>query len=275
MAEFPALPLFTDAVVADCNHLSDDEFGLYMRILILMWRSPECQIPAQADWLEKRLRRAINVIGPLLAEFCVSDGNFYTQKRLKSEFIWVRKNSKKQSANAKSRKSKENIVSQMAAKIEPNISQIEAPHPTPPHHVKDTNVSLPPTPSKSLKGMVQIPDWIDPQDWQDFETMRKGLKKPMTERAAKAIIKKLETYRSNGHDISTILEQSIRNSWQDVYEPKVDYQSGGRSHHHEKPSNWDKTQNAFKLAKASLAADEQEQLDTGDLGYALIDQTGG
>lgn len=108
-----------------------------------------------------------------------------------------------------------------------------------------------------------LPDWIDAHDWADFAEMRKKLKKPMTERAAKAVIKKLENYRSQGHDVSTILEQSIRNSWQDVYEPKVDYQSGGRARSNEKPSNWDKTQNAVKLALDSLAADDKAELDAG------------
>jgi hypothetical protein len=44
LAEFPALPLFTDAILADTAHLSHEEFGAYMRILILMWRTPECRI---------------------------------------------------------------------------------------------------------------------------------------------------------------------------------------------------------------------------------------
>ena len=55
MAEFPALPLFTDAVIADCNHLTDEEFGAYMRILIVMWRSPGCKIPFADAWLMRRM----------------------------------------------------------------------------------------------------------------------------------------------------------------------------------------------------------------------------
>lgn len=111
-----------------------------------------------------------------------------------------------------------------------------------------------------------LPDWIDPIDWTDFVEMRKTIKQPMTPRAAKLIINKLEKMKGQGHDISQILEKSITNNWRDVYEPKADHQSGGRAHHHEKPSNWDKTQAAFKIAQASLDADKL--LDTGGAGEA-------
>lgn len=158
MAEFPALPLFTDAVVADCNHLSDDEFGLYMRILILMWRSPECQIPAQAEWLEKRLKRDITVIVPLLTEFCISDGNFFTQKRLYKEYLWVKKRSKKQSVNAKSLWNKKKVLSQTDAKSMPNDSQTDAPHPTPPHPTQEetTRVVSPPSPVCDMQAAFEL-----------------------------------------------------------------------------------------------------------------------
>src|SRR6266568_1440583 len=39
MAEFPILPLKTDALIADTQHLSTEEFGAYMRLLIAMWRN--------------------------------------------------------------------------------------------------------------------------------------------------------------------------------------------------------------------------------------------
>ena len=55
--------------------------------------------------------------------------------------------------------------------------------------------------------------------------MRKRIKKPMTNRAAMAIIKKLETFMNEGYSPEIILENSIRNSWQDVYAPKNDYQN--------------------------------------------------
>ncbi len=107
MADFPYLPLFTDAIMADCGHLTDAEFGLYVRILMTMWRTPSCQIPADADWLEKRFKLPITVVGVILAEFCSCDGNFWSQKRLLREKDFVNKTSKRQSVRAKSRWNKD------------------------------------------------------------------------------------------------------------------------------------------------------------------------
>lgn len=55
MAEFPALPLWTDAWVADTKHLTWLERGTYHDLLVLMWRSPGCRIPNDDHWLAKRL----------------------------------------------------------------------------------------------------------------------------------------------------------------------------------------------------------------------------
>lgn len=65
-----------------------------------------------------------------------------------------------------------------------------------------------------------LPEWIDKSDWDDFEEMRKKQKKPMTDRARGAIVKKIENMTFKGYSPKEILENSIRNGWQDVYEPK-------------------------------------------------------
>lgn len=106
MAEFAALPLFTDSWIADTAHLTRLERGLYCDLLVLMWRSPECRVPNDLDWISRRLRcdeserRTLELI---VAEFCQSTGNWITQKRLAKEFSYVREKSKKQSDRAKSR----------------------------------------------------------------------------------------------------------------------------------------------------------------------------
>jgi hypothetical protein len=68
---------------------------------------------------------------------------------------------------------------------------------------------------------VEIPDWLDVNDWKDFIAMRKKIGKPMTDRAMKIIISKLEKMKDKGISTSTALQNSIVSGWQDVYEPKV------------------------------------------------------
>lgn len=66
----------------------------------------------------------------------------------------------------------------------------------------------------------KIPEFINPEIWKDFEAMRKQVKRPMSERAKKLIVSKLQKL---GEDkANEILEQSIVNCWQDVYPLKVD-----------------------------------------------------
>lgn len=54
----------------------------------------------------------------------------------------------------------------------------------------------------------------------DFVTMRNAIKKPLTERALKGILKKLDSYGQNDLEKIEILENSIENCWQGVFELK-------------------------------------------------------
>lgn len=122
MAEFSALPIFTDSILADTDHLTDTEFGRYMRLLIKCWRSPNCRMPNDKAWIAKRLRLDLlqfdKEIAPLLEEFFQDDatGNAYadanacewiTQKRLKKEWLHVKDKVEKNKRAAKSRWNKE------------------------------------------------------------------------------------------------------------------------------------------------------------------------
>jgi uncharacterized protein YdaU (DUF1376 family) len=107
MAEFPALPLYTDALLADCGHLSDTELGLYLRLLIQMWRSPSADgcLPDDDAWLARRFHRSIEAIQselrPIIAEFCQVRGKKITQRRLQRELEHAREYRRKQAERAK------------------------------------------------------------------------------------------------------------------------------------------------------------------------------
>lgn len=57
----------------------------------------------------------------------------------------------------------------------------------------------------------------------EFIQMRKAIKKPLTDRALELIIKDVEKYGSTPEQMIAVLNQSVKNSWQGVFELKSDY----------------------------------------------------
>ena len=64
------------------------------------------------------------------------------------------------------------------------------------------------------------PEWIPLEAWYAFLEMRKNIKKPPTEKAVELLLAKLKKFKDAGQDVQAILEKSITNNWQDVYEIK-------------------------------------------------------
>jgi len=74
---------------------------------------------------------------------------------------------------------------------------------------------------------VELPDWIPPGTWNAFLDMRRKMRKPLVPAAVKLAIKKLEDLRAAGNDPKLVLEQSILNSWQGLFELRVPFETRG------------------------------------------------
>lgn len=105
MAQAPAMPLFTDALLGDTQHLSLEEFGAYVKLLIIDWR----QKPANLSNDDSRLARmlGISVRRWKSMKSTIVDGKLYRisgqslrQKRLDKEFAYVQKKSIQNRTNA-------------------------------------------------------------------------------------------------------------------------------------------------------------------------------
>ena len=77
--------------------------------------------------------------------------------------------------------------------------------------------NTPPTPPR---GRVDVPEALM-ESWNGFCEMRKKIKKPLTDRAAKMILNELERLApGDNHTQGLILDQSTKRCWQDVYQLK-------------------------------------------------------
>jgi len=127
MAQFPALPLFTDAYLADAGHLPEVDHGRYLLLLIHMWRAPQCRLPNDDKWLARRFRKTVEEVQsdlrPIISEFMQTDGNWICQKRLLREWQWCHEKIRVNTASAKSRWQKGKGASK-------RISKRNAPYPT-------------------------------------------------------------------------------------------------------------------------------------------------
>jgi phage replication O-like protein O len=67
---------------------------------------------------------------------------------------------------------------------------------------------------------IEYPTWLDLNLWEQFKAMRKEIKKPMTEVAEKYALAKLARMRNVGQDPSAVIQQSIDNTWQGLFDIK-------------------------------------------------------
>jgi uncharacterized protein YdaU (DUF1376 family) len=111
--DYPSMPIWIDAYISDTAHLTYEEHGVYLKLLMTIWRSPGCRIPNDRKWIERHMLVTPEfydqTVAPLIKEFCQTTGNYVSQKRLKKARDYVSDRCKKQSARAKSRWAKEKV----------------------------------------------------------------------------------------------------------------------------------------------------------------------
>ena len=71
-----------------------------------------------------------------------------------------------------------------------------------------------------IQAQAPLPDWLPKDAWAGYVEMRKRIRKQMTPRARTLVLQALDKMRAKGIDVSQALDNSTRNSWVDVYEPK-------------------------------------------------------
>lgn len=87
----------------------------------------------------------------------------------------------------------------------------------------------PPNPRKRGTGFdasaIDLPDWLDREDWQSWVADRKDRKKPVTEEGAKRQLQQLADYRAEGHQPQAVIANSIAGGYQGLYPPRAQYRT--------------------------------------------------
>lgn len=67
-----------------------------------------------------------------------------------------------------------------------------------------------------------LPEWLDPQDWQDWVEQRINIRKPLTPKAVTLSLNKLTTLRDRGNDPKAVIEQSIERGYTGLFQVNGD-----------------------------------------------------
>jgi uncharacterized protein YdaU (DUF1376 family) len=133
MAEFPALPFWTDAYLADTRHLSTLQHGIYLLLMMEAWRRPKCSLPDEDVLLARLAGLPVDQWAtekPTVMAFWKLDkrSKTWTQKRLSKEQVYVREKSVSQRERAAKRWNK---AKKEDAGALPDACPQDAPTPTP------------------------------------------------------------------------------------------------------------------------------------------------
>ena len=197
MAEFPALPLWTDAYLADTIHLNTREHGAYLLLLITAWRTPDCSLPDDDKLLARYARmdqRGWRSMRPVLEQFFTVSQGKWTQKRLQKERKYVADLAHKNSENVKARWLKNNKTTDTT--VIPDGYQTDTPTPTPTPIIKENTLSKESVQKKAPKRRVGT---ILPDGWRPSEPdIAYALKRGFDETHIRDIAEDFATYWTEG-----------------------------------------------------------------------------
>src|ERR1044072_1655792 len=140
MAEFPALPLFTDAYLGDTTHLTTFEHGAYLLLLMIAWRSSGCCLPDNDALLARYSKTTLDKwrkLRPIIQPFFSIRDGFWHQARLQDEFRLLQSRRDQQreaglcSAAAKSMKRQTRCSTTVGAPLQRSVNETSTPTPTP------------------------------------------------------------------------------------------------------------------------------------------------
>lgn len=275
MAEFPALPLFTDAYLADTRHLTAAQHGAYLLLLMMAWRTPDCALPDDdtllSRWAAMDLRGWKTNKNVIMAFWKKTKDGRWRQGRLldERELAEARRDQRIHAGKASALKRHNTRSTPVQREGNENSTN---PYPIPNQEEEEAYASSPPTPKKHKSA---LPSWVPVKEFSDYSEFRKKIKAPLTERAKELAVTELEKLKSQGHNPAEVLNQSILRGWKGLFPLKGDHRHDHQGNHNQPPERWrgpaDALTTGFSQALAVIEVQEQRRrdglLDSPDAGY--------
>lgn len=223
MAKFPALPLWTDALIGDTFHLTPAQFGAYLRLLIVEWRDPDCSIPNDDVFLGRSIGDPKNwhrLKPVILPYFTLGEDGRYRQKRLLDErdscARYAARSTAGNEAKALKRKHRD------AAKPVLNGSLEPPPYSSPKskQEVSSKKEAAPPAQP------IILPDWVPIESWEGFKEMRRNGRYPLKGRSETLALRELTKLRADGHDPAAVLDHSTMKGYRGLFPPPANGANG-------------------------------------------------
>lgn len=208
----------------DTAHLTFAEDGAYNRMLDHYYTT-EAPLPLDRTLLYRKLRARSkadrDIVDALLVEFFREAADGWHKKRCDEEIEKYQRKAEKNRENGKQggRPPKNPTETQMVSKRNPNETLASSQEP----RTKNQETATPPPP-----GAV-APDWLPPE-FREYELHRAEKRQKLTPTARAGCVRKLERWRSEGHDIVAILRYSIDNGYTGLIDPNERKGGNGKAH---------------------------------------------
>lgn len=229
-------------------HLSLIEDAIYSRLL-RRYYAEEAPIVDDVQqvcrWVGARSEEEREAVNLVLREFFSLEEGYWHNKRANEEIAAYQSKSAKAASSAAKRWGSnanpkqtecEGNANAMPTHTEGNANQ------EPITNNQETK-EHPPTPRKRGQGFdasaIDLPDWLDREDWEGWVADRKARKKPVTEEGAKRQLQQLAGYLAEGHQPGAVIANSIAGGYQGLFPPRAQARaSPSRQTHSQRIADW-------------------------------------
>ncbi len=226
MSSTPFMQLYVSDYLGDTMHLTTEQHGAYLLLLMTMWRHGGTlpNDPSKLARIARVTPRRWHLISAEVMEFFDVDGALISQKRLVQEYQKVVSISEKRSASGKrgaqAKLLKNNNVPQANAEQMPKHSQ--KPYIDTSSLRSDVSAQAPKKPSPK----VELERVLDADHAQAVIDHRNRLRKPLTAHAAKLLAGKLERCT----DANAAADIMIEKGWQAIEPQWIENITAPRGH---------------------------------------------